>query len=121
MHLDNDVEKEQGYFLSKKGIISKKDGKLHAANFEDKLYVGNIHSIENHLYWNDEELADDDQVINVVTINGPVTRDGGAVRMAPRTGATRFSMPTLSRRSSATSSLSTAPVVRVPAVMITTL
>lgn len=78
VHLDNDVEKEQGYFLSKKGLISKKDGKLHAANFEDKLYVGNIHSIENHLYWNDEELADDDQVINVVTINGPVTRDGGA-------------------------------------------
>ena len=78
VHLDNDVEKEQGYFLSKKGIISKKDGKLHAANFEDKLYVGNIHSVENHLYWNDEELADDDQVINVVTINGPVTRDGGA-------------------------------------------
>ena len=78
VHLDNDVEKEQGYFLSKKGIISKKDGKLHAANFEDKLYVGNIHSIENHLYWNDEELADDDQVINVVTINGPITRDGGA-------------------------------------------
>lgn len=78
IHLDNDVEKEQGYFLSKKGLISKKDGKLHAAHFEDKLYVGNIHSIENHLYWNDEELADDDQVINVVTINGPVTRDGGA-------------------------------------------
>lgn len=78
VHLDNDVEKEQGYFLSKKGLISKKDGKLHAAHFEDKLYVGNIHSIENHLYWNDEELADDDQVINVVTINGPVTRDGGA-------------------------------------------
>lgn len=78
VHLDNDVEKEQGYFLSKKGLISKKDGKLHAAHFQDKLYVGNIHSIENHLYWNDEELADDDQVINVVTINGPVTRDGGA-------------------------------------------
>ena len=78
VHLNNDIEKEQGYFLSKKGIISKEDGKLHAANFEDKLYVGNIHSIENHLYWNDEELADDDQVINVVTINGPVTRDGGA-------------------------------------------
>ena len=78
VHLDNDIEKEQGYFLSKKGLISKKDGKLHAANFEDKLYVGNIHSVEDHLYWNDEELADDDQVINVVTINGPVTRDGGA-------------------------------------------
>lgn len=78
VHIDNDVEKEQGYFLSKKGLISKENGKRHAANFEDKLYVGNIHSIENHLYWNDEELADDDQVINVVNINGPVTRDGGA-------------------------------------------
>lgn len=78
VHLDNDVEKEQGYFLSKKGIISKDPKKSIAGNFQDKLYVGNIHSIENHLYWNDEELADDDQVINVVTINGPVTRDGGA-------------------------------------------
>lgn len=78
VHLDNDVEKEQGYFLSKKGLVTKETGKRHAANFEDKLYVGNIHSVEDHLYWNDEELADDDQVINVVTINGPVTRDGGA-------------------------------------------
>lgn len=78
VHLDNDVEKEQGYFLSKKGIISKDPKKSIAGNFQDKLYVGNIHSIENHLCWNDEELADDDQVINVVTINGPVTRDGGA-------------------------------------------
>lgn len=78
VHLDNDVEKEQGYFLSKKGIISKDPKKSIAGNFQDKLYVGNIHSVENHLYWNDEELADDDQVINVVTINGPVTRDGGA-------------------------------------------
>ena len=78
IHLDNDVEKEQGYFLSKKGIISKDPKKSIAGNFQDKLYVGNIHSVENHLYWNDEELADDDQVINVVTINGPVTRDGGA-------------------------------------------
>lgn len=78
VHIDNDVEKEQGYFLSKKGLISKENGKRHAANFEDKLYVGNIHSIEDHLYWNDEELADDDQVINVIKINGPVTRDGGA-------------------------------------------
>ena len=45
VHIDNDVEKEQGYFLSKKGLISKENGKRHAANFEDKLYVGNIHSI----------------------------------------------------------------------------
>lgn len=74
LHLPNDIEKEQGFFLSKKGF--RKDGKTVAANFEDKLYVDNIHRIENHLYWNDEELAEDDQIINVVYIDGPVTRDG---------------------------------------------
>lgn len=63
-------EKKQGFFLSLKG------GKTIRGNFEDKLYVGNIHSIENHLWWKDEELADDDQIINVVMIDGPVTRDG---------------------------------------------
>lgn len=57
-------EKHEGFFLSKN------------RGFEDKLYVGNIHRIENHLFWNDEELQDDDQVINVVVIDGPVTRDG---------------------------------------------
>lgn len=61
---DFDGEKKKGFFLSKK------------RGFEDKLYVGNIHRIENHLYWNDEELADDDQIVNVVVIDGPVTRDG---------------------------------------------
>ena len=61
---DFDGEKQEGFFLSKK------------RGFEDKLYVGNIHRIENHLYWNDEELADDDQIVNVVVIDGPVTRDG---------------------------------------------
>lgn len=71
LHVPNDVEKKQGFFLSKKGCKSKR------GNFEDKLYVGNIHRIENHLYWNDEELAEDDQVVNVVMIDGPVTRDGG--------------------------------------------
>lgn len=71
LHIPNDVEKEKGFFLSKKGCKSK------LGNFEDKLYVGNIHRIENHLYWNDEELADDDQIVNVVMIDGPVTRDGG--------------------------------------------
>ena len=59
-----DEEKKKGFYLSK------------SRGFEDKLYVGNIRRIENHLYWNDEELADDDQIVNVVVIDGPVTRDG---------------------------------------------
>ena len=74
LHLPNDIEKQHGYFLSKKGV--QKDGKTVGANFEDKLYVGNIHRIESHLYWNDEELQDDDEIINVVVVDGPVTRDG---------------------------------------------
>ena len=61
---DFEGEKQKGYFLSKN------------LGFDDKLYVGNIHRIENHLYWNDEELADDDQIVDVVVIDGPVTRDG---------------------------------------------
>lgn len=61
---DFEGEKQKGFFLSKNH------------GFEDKLYVGDIHRIENHLYWNDEELADDDQIVNVVVIDGPVTRDG---------------------------------------------
>jgi len=75
LQLDNDIEKHHGYFLSKKGY--QKEGRTVGANFEEKLYVGNIHRIENHLYWNDEELADDDEIINVVVVDGPVTRDGG--------------------------------------------
>ena len=59
-----DGEKKEGFFLSKN------------MGFDDKLYVGNIRRIENHLYWNDEELADDDQIVNVIVIDGPVTRDG---------------------------------------------
>lgn len=74
LHLPNDIEKKHGYFLSKKGY--QKDGKTVGANFEDKLYVGNIHRIERHLYWNDEELQEDDEIINVVVVDGPVTRDG---------------------------------------------
>ena len=70
LHLPNDID----YFLSKKGY--QKDGKTVGANFEDKLYVGNIHRIERHLYWNDEELQEDDEIINVVVVDGPVTRDG---------------------------------------------
>ena len=76
LQLDNDLEKQHGYFLSKKGYKDK-DGKTVCANFEDKLYVGNIYRVENHLYWNDEELQDDDQIINVVVVDGPITRDGG--------------------------------------------
>ena len=71
LHVPNDKEKQRSFFLSKKGSTTAR------GNFEDKLYVGNIHRIENHLYWNDEELAEDDQIVNVVVIDGPVTRDGG--------------------------------------------
>lgn len=77
LHIENDVEKQEGFFLSKKGYTSKKDHQVHGANFMDKLMIGNIHRIENHLRWNDEELADDDEIIDVVCIDGPVTRDGG--------------------------------------------
>ena len=62
-------EKKQGFFFSTQRA---------KAGLEDKLYVGNIHRVENHLYWNDEELQDDDQIVNVVWIDGPITRDGGA-------------------------------------------
>ena len=75
LHLDNDIEKQHGYFLSKKGY--QKEGRTFGANFEDKLYVGNIYRVENHLYWNDEELAEDDQIIDVVVVDGPIARDGG--------------------------------------------
>lgn len=61
---DFEGEKKRGFFLSKN------------RGFEDKLYIGNIHRIEDHLTYNDEELADDDQIVNVVVIDGPVTRDG---------------------------------------------
>ena len=71
LHIPNDKEIHESFFLSKKGSATAR------GNFEDKLYVGNIHRIESHLYWNDEELADDDQIVNVVVIDGPVTRDGG--------------------------------------------
>ena len=72
LHIDNDVEKHEGFFLSAKGCSQAR------GNFEDKLYFGNIHYVENHLRYNDEELQEDDQIINVVYIDGPVTRDGGA-------------------------------------------
>ena len=72
LHIENDVVKQKGYFLSMKGTKTAK------GNFQDKLYVDNVRYVLSDLYWNDEELADDDQIINVVRINGPVTRDGGA-------------------------------------------
>ena len=72
LHIENDVVKQKGYFLSMKGTKTAK------GNFQDKLYVDNIHYVLSDLCWNDEELADDDQIINVVWIDGPVTRDGGA-------------------------------------------
>lgn len=87
LHLDNDIEKKRGFFLSKKGC--QKDGQTIGADFSerllysdihvgfDKTYVGNIESIERHLYWNDEQLQDDDEIINVVVVDGPITRDGG--------------------------------------------
>lgn len=78
LHVSNDTDKPKGYFLSLKGC------KTARGNFEDKLYIGNIHCIESHLYWNDEELADDDQVIDVVVIDGPVTRDGGACSLGTK-------------------------------------
>jgi len=60
------MQKTAGFYLSKK------------KSFAGKLYVGDIHRIENRLYWRDEELADDDQIVNVVVIEGAVTRNGGA-------------------------------------------
>ena len=72
LHIENDVVKQKGYFLSMKGTKTAK------GNFQDKLYVDNVRYVLSDLYWNDEELADDDQIINVVRVNGPVTRDGGA-------------------------------------------
>ena len=72
LHIENDVVKQKGYFLSMKGTKTAK------GNFQDKLYVDNVRYVLSDLYWNDEELADDDQIINVVWIDGPVTRDGGA-------------------------------------------
>jgi len=61
------MKKTEGFFLSKQK--SEECG---------KLYVGDIHRIENRLYWRDEELAEDDQIINCVVIEGAVTRNGGA-------------------------------------------
>ena len=61
------MKKTEGFYLSKQK--SEQCG---------KLYVGDIHRIENKLYWRDEELAEDDQIINCVVIEGAITRNGGA-------------------------------------------
>lgn len=67
--------KTMGYFISmKKSQAAKAAGDMEAG----KLYVGDIRRIENRLYWRDEELAEDDQIVNVVVIEGAVTRNGGA-------------------------------------------
>ena len=62
----NGKKKTEGFFLSKN------------KSFAGKLFVGNIHRIENRLYWDDEELEEDDQIVNVVVIEGAVTPNGGA-------------------------------------------
>lgn len=72
LHLADGTKKQECFFLSLKGTQTAR------GNFEDRLYVGDVRYVENHLRWNDEELADDDQIVNVVVIEGPVTRDGGA-------------------------------------------
>ena len=65
-HADDETHKSAGYYLSKN------------KSFASKLFVGDVHRIEDRLYWNDEELAEDDQIINVVVIEGAITRNGGA-------------------------------------------
>ena len=80
------MEKTAGYFLRiprhAAGATSEAAGKSLPSGVTDtfagKLYVGDIHRIENRLYWRDEELAEDDQIVNVVVIEGAVTRNGGA-------------------------------------------
>jgi len=72
LHMADGTKKQESFFLSLKGTQTAR------GNFQDRLYVGDVRYVENHLRWNDEELADDDQIVNVVVIEGPVTRDGGA-------------------------------------------
>ena len=72
LHIADGTKKQECFFLSLKGTQTAR------GNFEDRLYVGDVRYVENHLRWNDEELADDDQIVNVIVIEGPVTRDGGA-------------------------------------------
>ena len=53
--------------LIKPFMLSSRD------SFREQLYVGTARYIER---W--EELRDEDQIINVISINGPITRNGGA-------------------------------------------
>ena len=53
--------------LRKPYMLSSRD------RFNEQLYVGTARYIEWY-----EDLRDDDQIINVMSINGPITRNGGA-------------------------------------------
>ena len=53
--------------LRKPYMLSSRD------RFTEQLYVGTARYIEWY-----EDLRDDDQIINVMSINGPITRNGGA-------------------------------------------
>lgn len=53
--------------LIKPFMLSSRD------SFREQLYVGTARYIEWY-----EELRDEDQIINVISINGPITRNGGA-------------------------------------------
>ena len=53
--------------LRKPFMLSSRD------RFTEQLYVGTARYIEWY-----EDLRDDDQIINVMSINGPITRNGGA-------------------------------------------
>lgn len=53
--------------LLKPYMLSSRD------RFRDQIYVGTARYIEWY-----EDLRDDDQIINVISINGPITRNGGA-------------------------------------------
>ncbi len=48
-------------------------------NFKDRTYIGNALRIEREVL-----LKDDDQIINVLNVGGPITRDGGACSYGSR-------------------------------------
>jgi hypothetical protein len=51
LHLADGTKKQECFFLSLKGTQTAR------GNFEDRLYVGDVRYVEDHLRWNDEELA----------------------------------------------------------------
>lgn len=61
-----EMQKMRGFMISKQ------------RGFADRLYVDDIHSIQDAMYWGDIRLQEDDEIINVVNISGPITRSGGA-------------------------------------------